>query len=269
MIIPAPNDVAFNILAMPVYWYGIILAFAIFVGIICANALFNKINPEYKQDLIVECGSLIIILGILCARIYFCCLNFHYYFSHPAEILYIREGGLSIHGAIIGGILSVIIIHKKYKIPFFSIMDPVACAAILGQAIGRWGNYFNSEAYGYPTASQNWGLFIPPAKRLPEYVGMQYFHPTFLYESILDFSAFLILLFLLNKFGKKMIGLVFFSYITIYALIRFFVERIRIDSTLNIGNLPFPELISIVLFVVGIIGVVLSALFSVKKSDRL
>jgi phosphatidylglycerol:prolipoprotein diacylglycerol transferase len=269
VIIPAPNDVAFNLFSMPVYWYGIILAFSIFVGIICANSLFNKINPADKRDLIVECCSLIIILGILCARIYYCGLNFHYYFSHPAEILYIREGGLSIHGAIIGGILSVIIMSKRYKIPFFSILDPIACAAILGQSIGRWGNYFNSEAYGYPTVSQNWGLFIPQAKRISEYADMQYFHPAFLYESVLDLLALFILLFLLNKFGKKIRGLVFFSYITIYAVIRFFIEKIRIDSALNIGSIPFPEVISIILLVIGTIGIILSVTFAGKKNGKI
>ena len=172
------------------------------------------------------------------------------------EILDIREGGLSIHGAIIGGILAVIIIAKRSKIPFIELIDAIACSTILGQAIGRWGNYFNSEAYGYPTSMQNWGLFIPAERRVSEYANYELFHPTFLYESILDLTAFTILFCIYKNFGMKYKGLTLFSYFVIYALIRYFIEKMRVDSALNIGSLPIAELVSFILFAVGIIGII-------------
>ena len=254
MIIPAPNDIAFNIFGISIYWYGIIMALSIFIAIIIANKLFNAKNNE-KKYIILDFAPVIIILGILCARLYFCALNIDYYFFHPLKILDIREGGLSIHGAIIGGILSTIFMVKKYKIPFLKIIDPIACSTILGQAIGRWGNYFNSEAYGYPILSKNWGLFIPTSKRISEFSDYSLFHPAFLYESILDLFAFFILLFIYKKTNRS--GLTFFSYLTIYAIIRFFIEMIRIDSALNVGPLPIAEVISVILFITGILGIIL------------
>jgi phosphatidylglycerol:prolipoprotein diacylglycerol transferase len=256
VIIPAQNDIAFNLFGISVYWYGIILAFAIFFALICANKLFNRVHPDLKKDIIIEFAPLIIILGILCARLYFCLLNPHYYFTHPLEIFDIREGGLSIHGAIIGGILSILFIVKKYRLNFLTVIDPIACSTFLGQAIGRWGNYFNSEAYGYPVASQNWGLFIPQSRRLSGFSQYDLFHPTFLYESILDLLSFIILVYVYKRFGKEYRGLVFFSYLILYALIRFFVEKIRIDSALYIASVPIAQIVSIVLFVIGLIGII-------------
>ena len=190
-----------------------------------------------------------------------------YYFSHPLEILDIREGGLSIHGAIIFGILSIIFMAKKTKVFLLSILDGMACAVLCGQVIGRWGNYFNSEAYGLPVKSQNWGLLIPEANRAAGYTDFNLFHPAFLYESSLNLAGFIFLLFIMLKFGKKYKGLTFFIYLIIYAVIRFFIEQIRIDSALNLGNIPIAEVVSIILFIIGLVGVlfVLCRSFSDKK----
>lgn len=254
-VIPAPNPIAFIFLNFNVYKYGVIMALAIFVAIISANKLFNNANPSVKKDVIIEYAPLLIIVGILCARLYFCLLNYNYYLSHPLEILDIRQGGLSIHGAIAGGILTMIYTAIKTKIPFLTLMDSVACATFLGQAIGRWGNYFNSEAFGYPVNSQNWGLFIPQNIRPEQYLNFSLFHPTFLYESCLDLLGFFIILYIFKHFSKKYRGIAFFSYLVLYSLIRFFIEQIRIDSALNIGSIPIAEIISLVLFIIGIAGI--------------
>lgn len=255
MIIPAPNDIAFNLFGIAVYWYGIIMACAIFISIIAANKLINYFNIAPKKDIIIAYAPIIIIFGILGARLYFCLLNPHYYLAHPIEILDIREGGLSVHGSILLGLLCIWLMSKHYKTPFLHIADVFGCVTILGQSIGRWGNYFNSEAYGLPVKSQEWGLFIPEGKRISEYADFSLFHPTFLYESILDLTAFFILLFIIKKFGKKYIGLTFFSYFILYSVIRFFVERLRVDSALNIISVPVAQWVSLILFVVGITGV--------------
>lgn len=256
MIIPAPPDIAFNLFGIPIYWYGIIMAVAIFVAMLVGNKLFNTVNTGLRYDVIIEFAPYIILSGILGARLYFCLLNPDYYFVNPIEILDIRQGGLSIHGAIIGGVICMIAIAHKARVPVMSIIDSMSCATLLGQAIGRWGNYFNSEAYGIPVASQNWGVFIPPARRVSEYVNYSLFHPTFLYESVLDFLGFFVLLFIILKFGKKYQGLPFFAYLTLYSTIRFFIERIRVDSALNVGILHIAELISIILFVAGLLGII-------------
>ncbi len=254
MIIPAPNDIAFSLFSFPVYKYGIVMAIAILVGLLLANKLLNTSGLTQKKDAIIDFAPIIIILGILGARLYFCMLNPHYYLSHPLEILDIREGGLSIHGGIIGGIISIILMSKKYKINFLNLIDCVACATILGQAIGRWGNYFNSEAYGIPTTSQNWGLYIPPEHRISEYSSYNLFHPTFLYESILNLIAFTLLLLIYKKLGNKYAGITFCIYLILYSLIRLFIEPMRVDSALDINNFPIAVLLSVILFVLGISG---------------
>lgn len=256
MIIPAPSSVAFSVFNFPIYWYGIILASAIFVAIIIGNKFFNVINVKMRKDVIISCAPLIIISGIIGARLYFCLLNPSYYFAHPIEIFDIRQGGLSIHGAIILGVPALMISALKNKVPVMNVLDSMSCATILGQAIGRWGNYFNSEAYGFPVSGQAWGVFIPESKRVVEYMNYSLFHPTFLYESILDLFGFGILTFILFKFGKKYSGVPFFAYLTVYSVIRFFVERIRIDSALDIGSLHVAEIMSVILFVIGIAGMI-------------
>ncbi|MDE6137840.1 MAG: prolipoprotein diacylglyceryl transferase [Candidatus Gastranaerophilales bacterium] len=266
-VIPAPNPVALNLYGFPIYWYGVIMAIAIFVGMLVGNKIFNIVNLNNRHDIIIEYAPMIIISGILGARLYFCMLNPGYYFTHPLEILDIREGGLSIHGALIFGILSLVYAAKKTKVSLLSILDGMSCAVIFGQVIGRWGNYFNSEAYGLPVKNQNWGLFIPEAGRVAGYTEYSLFHPAFLYESILNFTGFAILLFIILRYGQKYKGLTFFVYLIIYAVIRFFIEQIRIDSALNFGNIPIAEIVSVILFIVGLIGslIVLIKNFTRKK----
>lgn len=257
MIIPAPDDVAFRICGIAIYWYGIIMASAIFVSITLANNLYNRTFNNLQKDIILDFAPYFIIIGILGARLYYCLLNPQYYFSNPIEILDIREGGLSIHGAIIAGVFCIYLMSKKYKISFLNLADITACATILGQSIGRWGNYFNSEAYGLPIANQNWGLFIPSSKRIAEYINFSLFHPTFLYESILDLTAFFVLLTILKVSKNKYPGVTFFSYLIIYSIIRFFVEQLRVDSALNVNNYPIAAIVSCFMFFIGFVGLII------------
>ena len=267
-ILHSPDPVAIDLFGLPIYWYGIAMAIAILIAMVVGNKLFSITNPNLKKDVIIEYAPVIILSGILCARLYFCILNADYYLANPSEIMCIRQGGLSIHGAIFGGIFSMIAIAKHIKIPSMTILDSMACGTLLGQVIGRWGNYFNAEAYGLPIESQSWGLFIPEARRIPEFANYTLFHPTFLYESILNFIGFWILLFIILKFGKKYQGLTFFAYLCVYSLIRFFIEPIRIDSALNLaGNVPIAVVISVILLVVGLFGVA-SIIFQSAKVNK-
>ena len=256
MIIPAPNPVAFNLFGLPIYWYGVIMAVAIFVAIIIGNKYFNSLHQNIKKDFIINCSPIIIICGILGARLYFCMLNYSHYISHPLEILDIREGGLSIHGALLFGIIALILYCVKHKVSSLKVLDSLACATFLGQSMGRWGNYFNSEAYGFPVVGQKWGLFIPEGERITQYADFSLFHPTFLYESIFDLLGFGFLTVIYFKLCKKYTGLAFFVYMIIYSLIRYSIEQIRIDSALNIGSTPIAQIISIGMYILGCVGII-------------
>jgi phosphatidylglycerol:prolipoprotein diacylglycerol transferase len=265
MIIPAPDSVAITILGISIYWYGIIMAFAILSATLVGNTIFNKFSENSNKDFIIAIAPIVIIVGILGARLYFCTLSHEYYFSHPLEICDIRQGGLSIHGALIFGILALIISSYVKKVSILKVLDIMAISAVLGQSIGRWGNYFNSEAYGMPVAGQTWGSFIPLSKRVEQYADFSLFHPTFLYESILDFTCFCLLLCYLLKSKTRKSGTIFFLYLIFYAVIRFIIEQIRVDSALNIGTIPIAEIVSLLMLTVGVVGILIVNL--PKKSN--
>ena len=264
MIFKAPSEVCFYITDnFPVYWYGIIVAFSCFVGVFVSYKLYKKLYPYSKYEKILDIASWSLILGILGARLYYCILNPVYYLNNPIEIFNIRGGGLSIHGGLLVGICVLIFLAKKHKLGILKLLDIFAVGTALAQSIGRWGNFFNSEAYGYPT-NLPWKLYIPLNHRIDIYSNYEYFHPTFLYESILDLCLFLGLFFILKHFRKKFEGLIFCLYLICYALIRFFVESLRIDSAFNVGSIPIAQIISCIMFVIGIFGLI----FIIKKSNN-
>ena len=254
MIIKSPGDVAFTILNFSVFWYGIILAFAVLAGVVCAEFLSKKFS-DIPKDFFIDNSPVVIILGIIGARLYYCLVNYSYYINHPVEIFDIRQGGLSVHGMIIFGVITVYFLAKKYKLNLLKLLDILSCSAILAQAIGRWGNFFNSEAFGYPT-NADWGVFIPVSKRPVEFLAYDYFHPTFLYESLLDLFIFFILLFILRRQAKKQ-GYVFFSYLVLYSAARILVESVRIDSVLNVLGVPIAVWVSIIAIFIGFSGILL------------
>ncbi len=241
----SPAEVAFSIFGFPVYFYGIILALAILVGVYSAYFLYKHFYDKEKASSIIDFSPYIIIIGIIGARLYYCIVNYSYYFHHPFEIFYIRQGGLSIHGMIIVGLITLFVFSKIYKISFFKLIDVFLCGTALGQCIGRWGNFFNSEAFGTPT-NLPWKLFIPVEKRPPQYLDFDYFHPTFLYESILDLLIFIFLLLLFRKFSKHP-GLIACFYLIMYSFARIFVEHFRVDSILNIYGVPVAQIMSLAL----------------------
>lgn len=254
----APSDVAFEILGFSVYWYGIIMAVAVFCGFsICAYLCREKYGND---QLIWDISPVLIIAGILGARLYYCIVNYKYYSENPLEIFDIRQGGLSVHGMIIFGSVALYLLLKSKKIPFFKFSDVFVIGVILGQSIGRWGNFFNSEAFGTPT-DLPWKLFIPLQNRPEEYINYEFFHPTFLYESLLDLVLFFILIILFKKDVKPK-GLITFLYLFGYSLIRTGVETFRVDSVLNIFGVPVAQFISGILLIISLI-----AILSIKKNN--
>ena len=139
----SPAEVAFNIFGFPVYYYGIILALAIFIGVYASYFLYKKFYGVDSASSIMDFAPYLIIIGIIGARLYYCLVNYSYYIENPLEIFYIRQGGLSIHGVIIIGILTLFAFSKIYKMSFLKLIDVFLCGTALGQCIGRWGNFFN------------------------------------------------------------------------------------------------------------------------------
>ena len=249
MIIQSPGEIAFYIFNFPVYSYGIILAFAVFLGVCTAEILAKKFS-DVPENFFVDNSPAVIIAGILGARLYYCIVNYPYYIHNPLESFDIRQGGLSIHGMLIAGIVTVYFLAEKYRVNLLRLLDVLACSVILAQSAGRWGNFFNSEAFGYPTGG-NWGVFIPVSQRPVEFLNYEFFHPAFLYESFLDLVVFTVLIFILRRTRA---GCTFFWYLILYSLVRIFVEYFRIDSVLHIGGFPIAQVVSVLLIIAGVIG---------------
>ncbi len=259
----SPADIAFRIFNFPVYYYGITLALSILCGVYTAYFLYKKYYDRVLAVNIIDFSPLIILIGILSARFYYCLVNFNYYFLHPFEIIYIRQGGLSIHGMIIIGILSLYFFGKKYKMSFLKLMDVFLCGTALGQSIGRWGNFFNSEAFGTPT-NLPWKLYIPLSQRPIQYINYEYFHPTFLYESILDLFIFVLLILLFKKCSKTP-GIIACLYLILYSFARIFVEHFRVDSVLNIDGYPVAQIVSFLIIIAASIAMIY---ISLRKSEK-
>jgi len=256
-MLKSPGAVAFHIGSLTIYWYGIIIALAFLVGLFITLAIAKKDYPEDKtREHIIDLSTLLLIGGIIFARLYYVIFNWKYYSHHLLESFMTWRGGLSIHGVIIGSILIIYFYAKHHKISLLKYTDLFAYGMIFAQAIGRWGNFFNSEAFGSPT-NLPWKLYIPPANRPLEYINFEYFHPTFLYEFLWNLVVFIILITVVRKNFKNNTGSITCFYFILYSLGRFIIEGIRIDNIYVIFGLPIAQFISIIMFSAGIIGLYL------------
>uniref|UniRef100_A0A7C5Y788 Phosphatidylglycerol--prolipoprotein diacylglyceryl transferase n=1 Tax=Fervidobacterium nodosum TaxID=2424 RepID=A0A7C5Y788_9BACT len=190
-----------------------------------------------------------IISGIVGARLYYVVFNWSYYSKYPSEIWKVWHGGLAIHGGIFGALLMIFVYSriKKY-FSFVHATDLFTSVLPLGQAIGRWGNFFNYEAYGKPT-NLPWKMFVPPEKRMPGFDMDAFFHPTFLYESLWDLSIFIFLYFFVEK-KKRTYGETTALYLILYSIGRFMIESLRLDS-LMAGEMRAAQVVSLVLIGIG------------------
>lgn len=249
------NEILISFWGVDIYYYGVFMSLAIIVGVISACAIAKKFYEEIAIDDILDLSFYLILGAILGARIYYVLASFDYYSTHLWESIMFTNGGLSIHGGILGGIIAGGLWSKFHQKPFFKFADIISYGLILGQAIGRLGNYFNSEAFGAP-CDLPWKLFIPISKRPMEFLGVEYFHPTFLYEIIWNLLVFSILFFVLRKIFQNKDGAVFFSYLILYSLGRIIIESIRIDSVLNIFGVPLAIIVSILCILAGVLGLI-------------
>lgn len=248
------NKIAFEIFGIGIAWYGLIIASAMMIG----TMILLKVGKRYgyKESDILDLVMVILPMAIIFARLYYVAFEWPYYAQNPSKILAFREGGLAIHGGIIGGVLGGYIVCKVKKLNFGDLADMVSMPLILGQAIGRWGNFVNQEAHGGPT-DLPWGIMVDGVK----------VHPTFLYESIWNLMIFAILVFTFKK--RNFYGEHFIKYLILYSVGRFFIEGLRTDS-LMMGPFRVAQLFSAASILIGILAIYVirkKGLWKINKNE--
>ncbi len=274
--IQSPGETFLNLGFLSIRWYGFLISISVLIGLFISKKLAKErdIDPLYISEFL----PLLITCSIIGARAYYVIFEWRQYsgdnffsylqlFNNSIQIpsfLAIWEGGIAIHGGLIGGLLSTIFFCKSKNIHLKTFIDILIPSIILGQSIGRWGNFFNSEAFGLPT-NLPWKLFIPIQNRPIEFINYEFFHPTFLYESLWNFLIFIILIIIFKKQSKTNFvrpGFISCIYLIGYSFGRFWIEALRIDP-LCFGGLPpfcnngirIAQFISIFLFSSGLIGI--------------
>lgn len=246
------SPVAFSVGSYPIYWYGIIIASGLLLAVLYAWRSAPRFNVDFNK--LVNCILVGIITGIIGARLYFCFFQWDYYSRNPIEILYINNGGLAIYGGIIGALAGGLTVAKIQKMKILPILDIAMMGFLLGQGIGRWGNFTNQEAFGTPTNL--------PWRMVSEGTDMVGVHPCFLYESLWCLLGFVLLHFY-GKYKQKYSGQIFFSYLVWYGFERMFVEGLRTDSL----YLPFQlfgmdirvsQVLSFAIFVTGLVMLIIN-----------
>lgn len=248
------NPIMFKIGSIGIRWYSVLILVSFIIGyfLVLTRARKKGISGVYITDI----SLYLIIFCIIGARLYYCLLNMDYYKNNLLEILKIWNGGLAIHGGIIAGIIVLAIYTKKFQIGFFRMTDIIAPALALGQAIGRWGNFFNQEAFGPATT-------LSELKKLhiPQFIidGMKidgvYHHPTFLYESLVCLLIFIIIMIVRNSQHVKD-GQITGLYFIIYGISRYFIEALRQDS-LYFGTYKAAQVISLIMIAFGVVLMIL------------
>lgn len=253
------NPVMIDLFGLEIRWYSVLLLVAVIVGVILLIKEGRKY--DYPKDFIFNLAFWVIIFGFIGARIYYVIFNYKIYLNDPISILKIWEGGLAIHGGLLGGILTLIIYCKKYNVRILKMTDMITISLLLAQAIGRWGNFFNGEAHGGATT-----LYALQSKNVPEFIinGMQingvYYEPTFFYESMWCLIGAIVLL-IAKKYKYLKVGQLTGVYLIWYSLGRFFIEAMRTDS-LMIAGFKAAQIVSVILIVIGLIIIFITS----KKS---
>ena len=252
------NPVAIQIGSISIHWYGILIDIAFILGAVLSyrQAKISRLSTDHLFNIII----LIIPAALIGARLYYVIFNWQSYAHNPLEAFAIWHGGMAIHGGLIAGVIVGYFYIRKYNLNFWKYSDAVAPSIILGQAIGRWGNFINQEAYGYPVSSEFISHF-PAFIQKQMFIENQYRHPAFLYESLWDLAVFAFMMYIFKR--KQFDGQVMLLYLALYSVGRFFIESLRMDSEM-LGPFRLAQVISIIL--IGL-AVYLYIKFSQKKQQ--
>lgn len=230
------NPVAFTVFGIDIMWYGVLISTGVLLGVFFAVKEARRVG--FKEDNVLDFLLIAIPVAIVGARAYYVIFSWDYYSQNPSEIINTRNGGLAIHGALIAGIITGILFCKRRKINVLQLLDILIPSVALGQAIGRWGNFVNQEAHGGPT-DLPWGIMVNGQK----------VHPTFLYESIINFAVFIFLTWFARK-KKTTHGQILALYLILYSAGRYFIEGLRTDSLMFL-NMRVAQLISLAMILSG------------------
>ena len=262
------DRVAFELFGKPIYWYGVIIMLGIVAAFI--HAIIRSKREGFTTDDVLDMGIFTVLFGVLGARLYYVVttLDTHQY-KNFIDVIAIWEGGLAIYGGIIAGCTALVLTAVYKKINPLKVMDAVGPGVMLAQAIGRWGNFMNGEAFGYEVAE---GSLLYPFRMglISDYTHtgstMHYYHPTFLYESLWNIAGFVFICLIYRK--KKFNGQMALTYFAWYGFGRFFIEGLRTDS-LYVGPFRISQVVGLVCFVAGItLMVVGSVLTRNGKLDK-
>ncbi|MGE7923299.1 prolipoprotein diacylglyceryl transferase [Viridibacillus arvi] len=243
------NPVALELGPISIRWYGVIIATGIIIAFLIGQR--EMVKRGFHNDFLTDLLIWAVPISIICARIYYVIFKWDFYSANPGEIIQIWHGGIAIHGALIGAFITTYIFAKKRGASFWKIADVLAPSLIVGQIIGRWGNFMNQEAFGGAvTRDFLEGLYLPNWIIEQMNVNGIYHHPTFLYESLWNVVG-LVLLLALRKVNLRR-GEIFLTYIIWYSFGRFFVEGLRTDSLL-IGDLRMAQIVSLIGLVIGVV----------------
>ena len=240
-----PSRVAFSIGSKPIYWYGIIIA----AGFLFAVWYALKRADQFglTQDNIIDMLICAVPLAIIGARAYYCLFSWNLYKDDPIRVLYIWEGGLAIYGGVIAGVLVIWLVCRKKKIPLGAMLDLLCYGLLIGQILGRWGNFMNREAFGAETdIFCRMGLIAPDGSTI-------YVHPTFLYESLWNLCILIFLIIFERKGKRSFDGQCITLYFLLYGIGRTWIEGLRTDS-LYIGatNIRVSQVLSIALVIIAL-----------------
>lgn len=244
------NPILIDLGIIEIRWYSILILIAFSLGYLLVSNRCRKVG--INKTLIMDLSFYLVIFCILGARLYYCLFNMDYYSKNIIDVIKIWEGGLAIHGGIIAGILTIYIFSKRKEVSLLKLLDIFAPALALGQAIGRWGNFFNGEAFGPITSLLNLQkIGVPQFIIDGMYIDGSYHHPTFLYESIGCLLIFIIIVLIRNIKNIKE-GQITSIYFIFYGFVRFFIESLRQDS-LMLFNFKVAQIVSILMIIIGII----------------
>ena len=246
-----PQPILLHLGSLQIHWYGLTLALGALAGWLLSRWLAKRDGIDQRR--FDDLSMWLLIFGLLGGRLYHVLNELPYYLDHPGQIIAIWQGGLAIHGAIIGGLLTVIIYARQQKLNPWKLVDIIVPGLALGQAIGRWGNYFNQELFGRPT-NLPWGIPIDITHRPTGYEAFQFFHPTFLYESLGSLVIVGILVWVCRKYLSHWApGSVTLLYFILYPLLRISTESLRLDPTPIIAGVRLPILVSSVMILSALI----------------